>query len=285
VTVYIPAYNVSEFLAPCIESLLDQTLPPDEILVIDDGSQDNSAEVASRFPQVTLIKHPVNKGLASARNTAMRTARNELVASIDADCVAAPSWLAELARYLNDPALVGVGGKLIEGVQRTTADRWRAVHMPQHWGNTPIRSPRFLFGCNNLFRKSAVLAAGEYDERMRTNGEDVDLCIRLRQKNWEFIYVPSAQVTHLRHDTTQSILDTYWRWRPGVNAYANGGRLRSVLGRAIFVHFRYTFLDPFRKDVEAHRWKLAVFDFLVLAYFPYRDFCLWLNTKTGATKW
>src|SRR5215469_11933101 len=123
VTVYIPAYNVSEFLAPCIESLLSQTLPADEILVIDDGSQDNSAEIASRYPQVTLIKHPVNRGLASARNTAVRTARNELVASLDADCVAAPSWLAELTRHLKDPALVGVGGKLIEGVQRTTADR------------------------------------------------------------------------------------------------------------------------------------------------------------------
>jgi len=98
------------------------------------------------------------------------------------------------------------------------------------------------------------------------------------------MYVPSAHVTHLRHDTTQSILDTYWRWRPYVNPYAYGARLRSVLGRAIFVHFRYTFLDPFRKDVEAHRWKLAALDFLVLAYFLYRDFCLWLSTKTGSSR-
>lgn len=285
VSVYIPAYNVAEFLPPCIEALLGQTLCADEILVIDDGSRDNSAEIASRYPQVTLIKHPVNKGLASARNTAMRAARNELVASMDADCVAAPSWLAELTAHLNDPTLVGVGGKLIEGVQRTTADRWRAVHMPQHWGDAPIRGPRFLFGCNNLFRKSAVLALGGYDERMRTNGEDADLCIRLREKNWEFLYVASAQATHLRHDTTRSILDTYWRWwRFGVNAYANGVRLRSVLGHAIFVHFRYNFLGPFRKDIQARRWTLAAFDSLVLAYFPYRDLRLWLNAKLGSAK-
>jgi len=280
VSVYIPAYNVADFLAPCIEALLGQTLCADEILVIDDGSQDNSAEIASRYPQVKLIKHPENKGLASARNTALRAARNELVASVDADCVAAPSWLAELTAHLNDPALVGIGGKLIEGVQRSAADRWRAVHMPQHWGDTSIRNPRFLFGCNTLFRKSALLALGGYDERMSTNGEDTDLCVRLRQKNWEFLYVPSAQATHLRHDTTLSVLNTYWRWwRFGVNAYANGVRLRSVLGHAIFVHFRYNFLDPFWKDVGAHRWKLAAFDFLVLAYFPYRDFCLWLKRR------
>lgn len=280
ITVYIPAYNVAEFLAPCIEALLAQSQPANEILVIDDGSQDNSAEIASRYPQVTLIKHPFNKGLAAARNTALRSARNELVASIDADCVAAPSWLAELARNLADPAVVGVGGKLVEGVQRSTADRWRAVHMPQHWGDNPIRGPRFLFGCNNLFRKSAVLAIGGYDEKMRTNGEDTDLCARLRDRNAEFLYAPSAQAIHLRRDTTLSLLDTYWRWwRFGVNAYANGPRLRSVLGHAIFVHFRYNFLGPLRKDIAARRWRLAAFDFLVLAYFPYRDFQLWLDGK------
>ncbi len=285
VSVYVPAYNVADFLGPCIEGLLGQTFPADEILVIDDGSRDTSAEIAARYPSVTLIRHPVNKGLAAARNTAMRAARNELVASMDADCIAAPDWLAELARNLTDPAIVGVGGKLIEGVQRSLADRWRSVHMPQHWGDAPIRGPRFLFGCNNLFRKSAVLELGGYDERMRTNGEDTDLCMRLREKNWKFLYVPSAQATHLRHDTTRSILDTYWRWwRFGVNAYANGARLRSVLGHAIFVHFRYTFLGPLRKDIEARRWKLAAFDFLVPAYFPYRDFRLWLNTKRVSTK-
>lgn len=285
VSVYVPAYNAAEFLGPCIEALLGQTLPAKEILVIDDGSQDASTEIATRYPGVTLIRHPLNKGLAAARNTAMRAARNELVASIDADCVAAPSWLEELTRHLTDPGIVGVGGKLIEGIQRSTADRWRAVHMPQHWGDTHIRGPRFLFGCNNLFRKSAVLAVGGYEERMRTNGEDTDLCARLREKNWEFLYVPSAQVTHLRHDTTRSILDTYWRWwRFGVNAYAQGLRLRSVLSQAIFVHFRYNFLGPLRKDIKARRWKLAAFDFLVLAYFPYRDFRLWLNAKKGAAK-
>ncbi len=283
ISVYIPSYNVAQYLAPCIDALLSQTLAADEILVIDDGSRDASAEIAARYPGVTLIRQSGNRGLAAARNTAMRAARNELVASIDADCVAAPSWLAELTRHLADPAIVGVGGKLLEGTQRNLADRWRAVHMPQNWGDAPVRGPRFLFGCNTLFRKSVVLAVGGYDERMRTNGEDTDLCARLREKNCEFLYVPSAQATHLRHDTTSSILDTYWRWwRFGVNAYAHGPRLRSVLGHAIFVHFGYNFLGPLRKDIQARRWNLAAFDFLVLAYFPYRDFRLWLGAKRAS---
>ncbi|HUN64342.1 MAG TPA: glycosyltransferase [Candidatus Sulfotelmatobacter sp.] len=284
VTVYIPAYNVAEFLARAIDSLRNQTLPPAEILVVDDGSTDNSAEIAAGYPQVTLLRHDQNKGLGAARNTALHAANSELLAALDADCVAAATWLAELAANLSDAAIVGVGGKLIEGVKNTTADEWRAVHMPQHWGDTAIRDPRFLFGCNNLFRRSALLAAGGYDERMRTNGEDVDLCARLRQNHGAFFYAPSAVVTHLRHDTTSSILNAYWRWwRFGVNAYAQGSRLRSVLGHALKVHFRYNFLEPFKKDIRAHRWKLAAFDLLILLYFPYMDFQLWWKVRQGPT--
>ena len=249
--------------------------------MIDDGSRDNSAEIAAAYKGVTLVRHTVNKGLAAARNTAMRVARNDFVASIDADCIAHPSWLSELAKNMNDPELAGVGGKLTEGIQDTLADRWRAAHMPQEWGDSVLRNPRILFGSNNLFRKSAVLEAGGYDERMRTNGEDANLCGRLKEKGWHLLYDPSACATHLRHDTTASVLDAYWRWwRFGVNSYANGVRLRSVIGHALFVHFRYNFLEAAQMDFQASRWSLLAFDLLLLGYFPYRDFRLWLNARS-----
>jgi cellulose synthase/poly-beta-1,6-N-acetylglucosamine synthase-like glycosyltransferase len=222
ITAYTPAYNVSEYLARTIEGLLLQTRPCDEILVIDDGSRDNSAEIASRYPQVTLIKHPVNKGLAAARNTALRAARNELVASVDADVVADPNWIAMLLPHLDDPKVAGAGGILIEGVQTTLADRWRRARMAQEWGPQYIRNPRFLYGSNNLFRKSAILEAGGYNESLRSCGEDPDLAIRLRARGWNFVYDPSARSTHLRHDNLKSVLDTYWRWwRFGIQAYPN----------------------------------------------------------------
>lgn len=182
ISVYIPAFNVAEYLQRCIEGLLAQSLPPDEFPIIDDGSWDNSAEIASNFRAVTLIRHPANKGLAATRNTALHATRNELVASLDADCVAAP-------------AILGVGGKFIEGVQLSTADRWRAVLMPQHWGNTPICNPKFLFGNNNLFCKSAALELRGYDENLRTNGEDADLSDRLRRKKLTLLYDPQRVQT------------------------------------------------------------------------------------------
>jgi glycosyltransferase involved in cell wall biosynthesis len=278
ITAYTPAYNVSEYLARTIEGLLAQTHPFDQMLVIDDGSSDNSAEIASRYPQVTLIKHPVNKGLSAARNTALRAARNELVASVDADVVADPNWIATLLPHLDDPKVAGAGGILTEGVQTTLADRWRRARMAQEWGPQYIRNPRFLYGCNNLFRKSAILEAGGYKESLRICGEDPDLAVRLRARGWDFVYDPAARSTHLRHDNLRSVLDMYWRWwKFGNQAYPNGVTLRSWLGHALFVHFRYNFLVPAKTDLGAGRLDLLAMDFLTLGYMPYRDFRLWRN--------
>ena len=284
ISVYIPAYNAAEFLSRALDGLLAQTLPPDQILVIDDGSRDATCAIAARYPGVTLVRHEGNRGLAAARNTAFHAARNEFVASLDADCVPDPAWLASLLPPLADPRVAGAGGLLIEGVQRSMADRWRRAHMRQDWGEAPLRNPEFLFGCNNLFRKSAVLEAGGYDERMRTNGEDADLSQRLRARGWELAYEPPARATHLRRDTVRSVLDAYWRWwRFGVRAYSSGVKLRSVLGHALFVHFRYTFLGLLRSDLRARRFALLGLDLLALAYFPYRDFRLWLAAQSAPT--
>ena len=282
VTVYIPAYNVAEFLPQAIESLLSQSHAPDEILVIDDGSRDSSAEIAARYPQVTLIRYEQNRGLAAARNTAFRSARNELVASLDADCVADPGWLAALAPNLDNPEIAGVGGRLIEGIQLTVADRWRAAHMPQEWGPEPIANPKFLFGCNNIFRKSAVLAAGGYDEAMRTNGEDADLCRKLYEKGWKLFYDPKATAAHLRHDSVGSVLNAYWRWLFfGSKWYPNGIRLITVAGYAVMVHFRYMFRSLVSSDIRARRFELLGIDCLTLLYFPYREFRRWRLSRTN----
>lgn len=284
ISAYIPAYNVSEYLSRAIEGLLSQTHPCDEILVIDDGSGDNSAEIASRYTQITLIRHSANKGLAAARNTALCAARNELIASVDADVVANPNWIATLLPHMADPKVAGAGGFLVEGVQKTLADRWRRARMPQEWGPNYIRNPSFLFGSNNIFRKSAVLEIGAYNESLRTNGEDPDLASRLRAKGWDLIYDPAARATHLRHDNLPSIMDMYWRWwKFGNQAYRNGVTLRSWLGHALFVHFRYNFLGPAKTDVRKGRLDLLALDFLALGYMPYRDLRLWMSAKQASS--
>ena len=285
VSIYIPAYNASEFLARSVESILSQTLPPDEILVIDDGSKDSTAEITSRYSRVTLIRHEKNLGLAAARNTAFQLARNELVASIDADCVVDSAWLATLVSHMDDSKLAGVGGRLIEGVQCSVADRWRSAHMPQEWGLESIRDPIFIFGANNLFRKSAVLEVGGYDESMRTNGEDADMCRRLRAQGWELAYDPAAKATHMRHDSVRSILDTYWRWLFfGRSDSPNRVSLPLILRHAFLGNVCYMFYGLTKSDLRAGRFELIGLDLLTLFYFPYRDFRMWLTLLKNSAK-
>jgi glycosyltransferase involved in cell wall biosynthesis len=282
ITAYIPAYNVSEHLARAIEGVLAQTRPFDEIIVIDDGSRDNSAEIARRYPQIRLIQHPLNRGLAAARNTAIRAARNDLVASVDADVVPDPTWIASLAPHFADPKIAGAGGILFEGVQTTLADRWRLARMGQNWGPTIVRNPLVLYGSNTVYRKSAVMGIGGYDETLRSAGDDTDLDLRLRAKGWELIYDPTARATHMRHDDLRSIMDMYWRWwKFGNGAYPNGITLRSWLGHAVFVHFRYNFLGPAKTDLSHGRLDLFAMDLLALGYLPYRDFLLWMNARSA----
>ena len=174
VSLYIPCFNVEAYLAPVIEGVLAQTLPADEILIVDDGSTDRTLEIARRY-SVTIVRHDKNRGLAAARNTGLHRAKNEFVAALDADCSPDPAWLETLVAALAEPKMAMAGGKLIETVLTSAADRWRQSHMPQDWGETRIVRPKFTFGSNTISRKSAVEEVGWYDERMRTNGEDVDI--------------------------------------------------------------------------------------------------------------
>ena len=115
---------------------------------------------------------------------------------------------------------------------------------------------------------------------LRSAGDDTDLDMRLRARGWDLVYDPAARATHMRHDDLKSIMDMYWRWwKFGNQAYPNGVTLRSWLGHALFVHFRYNFLEPAKIDLAQGRLDLLAMDFIALAYLPYRDFRLWMDTR------
>jgi hypothetical protein len=81
-------------------------------------------------------------------------------------------------------------------------------------------------------------------------------------------------------------MDMQWRWwKFGNQAYPNGVTLRSWLGHVLFVHFRYNFLEPAKVDFGQGHFDLLAMDFLALGYLPYRDFRLWMDTRThGASQ-
>ena len=210
-TVAIPCYNGARYIGPVIESVLAQSHIPDEVLVIDDGSTDASAEIVGQYP-VKLIRHAVNCGLATARNTAIQHAGSEILAFIDADAIADPQWLATLLQGYTTAAVSGVGGQGIEANIHTAADRWRQVHARQGHGIRPRSKVDFLSGLNMSFRREALSAVGGFRTVLRTNAEDMDMGYRLNDGGFTLVYMPNARVYHQRQDTVESLRRTMYNW-------------------------------------------------------------------------
>ncbi len=225
ISAYIPCYNVARYIGPTIEAMLAQTRPPDEFLIIDDGCTDGTLDIAAKYP-VRIIRHDKNRGLAAGRNTAFANAKYELVAAMDSDAVAEKEWIESLLDAFKDTRVVGSGGRMIEKYRQGAANAWRTQYLVQDLGETRFEiewpSHKRLGGFGTLYRKEAVLAAGGYDEKYRTNFEDVDMCIRLLQAGHKMVFEPRAVAYHLRQDTVRTVLRTSWRWEFYIH-YFNGG--------------------------------------------------------------
>ncbi len=267
VSFYIPCFNAQETIASCLDAVLKQTYPIAEIVIIDDGSIDNTIEVASRFP-VRIIRQ-TNKGLAASRNTAVKNINAEFIASVDADCLPERDWLKHLMKRFNSLKISGAGGKLLETYSSTAFDLWRSVHMKQYWEKESAAS--FLFGSNTVFRKKALVKSGLYNESLKNNYEDVEICKHLKEKGYNFIYEPKAIVDHLKSDDLYSILNTYWKWN--INFYKK--KKYYVNQKALDFKIKENFGLARRyigEDIASKNYQLLYLDFLLSLHLSLRDF-------------
>ncbi|MCX6340255.1 MAG: glycosyltransferase [Candidatus Aureabacteria bacterium] len=266
VSLYIPCYNAAKTLKSCLESILAQTYPVDEIIIVDDGSTDETVAIASRYP-VKIIRHQKNFGLAASRNTAFRTARNEFVAAVDADVALDRDWLKILMANFTQSEIAGACGKLTERYQNSIADRWRAVHCRQHFGDEQLLSPDFLYGSNNVLRIDAVVKIGLYDLKYRSNYEDVNLGHRLRAAGYTILYQPAARAEHLKRDGIFSALDMDWRW--WIYYYEGAGKYSS-LRKTILANWR-KMLDYIHSDWAGGDKNFVFIDLLLFFTQTYKD--------------
>jgi glycosyltransferase involved in cell wall biosynthesis/uncharacterized Rossmann fold enzyme len=180
VTVIIPSYNDAHFLGQAVQSVLDQTWTNFEIIVVDDGSQDNTAEVAKSFgdSRIRYVRHEQNKGLSAARNTGLRQAHGKYITFLDADDYFLPHKLMTQAVFLeNYPqyGLVGGGSMRVDengAIINGGSGRARPV-FPQELF---VRS-RFN-AHTTLIRKEWIDRIGYFDEELRA-AEDWDFYCRL----------------------------------------------------------------------------------------------------------
>jgi mycofactocin system glycosyltransferase len=202
VSVVIPVKDRADELRNCLTSLHQLNYPRHrlEIVVVDDGSSDHSAEVARELGAVLVESGAVGGGPALARNQGAKVAGGEILAFIDSDCIASPQWLVELLPVFAEARVAAVGG-LVDGMYDDSAlDRYEAVMSSLNLGGREMSGSAgddtfYLPSCNLLVRKQAFMAAAGFRTALQV-GEDVDLTWRLRDAGWEIVYLPHGRVCH-----------------------------------------------------------------------------------------
>ncbi|HYP21254.1 MAG TPA: glycosyltransferase [Chloroflexia bacterium] len=220
VSVVVCSYNGGRTIRDCLEGLLELEYPDFEVIVVDDGSTDATAAVASEYG-CRVISTP-NRGLSSARNTGMEAATGEIVAYIDDDARPDPHWLEYIASTFLGTGHVAVGGPNIapEGDGLVAECVANAPGGPVHVLLSDSEAEH-IPGCNMAFRRVALQEIGGFDPQYRVAGDDVDVCWRLREKGWTLGFSPAAVVWHHRRDTVRA----YWRQQVGY------GRAEAMLER------------------------------------------------------
>ena len=201
VSVIVCSYNGGKTLEACLDSLGRIDYPDYEIILVDDGSTDNTATIAARFPEIRYI-HQSNHGLSHARNTGAAAARGEVFAYTDSDCMADKDWLRYLIGTLRSGAYAGVGGPNVS----PPAQSWvQACVAAAPGGPTHVlltdTVAEHIPGCNMAWYRWAFENVGGFDVGYHKAGDDVDFCWRVQQSGHEIAFSPSAIVWHYRRFT------------------------------------------------------------------------------------
>lgn len=204
VSVIVCSYNGGPTLASCLDSLGKLNYPQYEVLLVDDGSTDDTSYIAAQFPWVRYI-HQSNQGLSHARNTGAATAKGEVFAYTDSDCMVDPDWLYYLIGTLVSGDYAGVGGPNVT----PPAKNWiqacvaAAPGGPSHVLLTDVVAEH-IPGCNMAFYRWAFEGVGGFDTEYRKAGDDVDFCWRIQQAGWVISFSPTAIVWHHRRFTLRA---------------------------------------------------------------------------------
>ncbi len=203
VSIIVPARNAADTIANCLMACqqqdgVDRTTY--EIIVIDDGSVDKTAQVAQQAGADKVLRCPQSQGAAAARNNGLKMARGDLIFFTDADCIPTPTWFSAMKAPFSDPELVGCKGIYATKQKEIVA---RFVQLEYEDKYDRLRSQPtidFIDTYSAVYRRDVLLQNEGFDTRI-FYVEDQELSFRLAAQNCKMIFVPEAIVYHLHSDS------------------------------------------------------------------------------------
>jgi glycosyltransferase involved in cell wall biosynthesis len=202
-SIVVPAYNAEKTIGECLGALIRQSLDAAtyEVIVVDDGSRDNTAKIVQTFPVRYL--HQPNRGPAAARNNGSREARGEIILFTDSDCVPAKDWVEKMTASFIDADVVAVKG-VYRTNQRSLTARFAQVEFEERF-ELLKRAPSIdmVDTYSAAYRADVFRQAGGFDESFPVaNNEDTELSYKLSRMGRKMVFNPEAVVTHLNHPAT-----------------------------------------------------------------------------------
>ena len=286
-------WNSHEMTKKCIQSLLAMEGDSFEILIVDNGSRDGSVEVLrAAFPRVEVIANNRNLGFAAGCNLGMKCALDQgadYVLLVNNDTVVTTAFLAELLAeskrnpkagmvspkiyYLDDPDRIWWAGG--------TFSLWQGI--PRHLGRNEKDSGRYekarvidwATGCGVLLKCAALQETGLFDEKIFSNGEDLDLSLRMRELGWQIHYAPAAKLWHKEGFATRRNVGEHVRYFTTVrnNLWIMHKHARPIQWVTFWPYFlaRYVLvillMSLYRGDLKSARAALNG----IVAFFRMRD--------------
>ena len=205
-SVIVSAYNYGHFLGACLRSVLSQDVADLELLVVDDGSQDDTAAVVAGFPAVLYVYQP-NQGLSAARNTGMQESSGEYLLFLDADDLLAPRSLAPRLAFLQAQRPIGLS--VCRNQQFITTDAKGEPQLGRSWLLPPSDLGLRLMYFNiapphaYLMHRAVADAVGLFDPSLRAC-EDYDYWLRALALGYEPLYSPAGLVYYRKHGASMS---------------------------------------------------------------------------------
>ena len=202
VSVVIIVRNMQDTIGTCLKSIIKQNIPESkyEIIVIDNNSTDKTREVAKQYPVKLLIEDKVGN-FGGARNRGVEVSNGEIIAFIDADCVAERDFLERiLTLHSSLPHVAGFGGATVNPYLKSKVARTIAYAQNGDWcANAPKRIVSYLPGCNSSYKKKILVQIGMFPEG--TASEDILLGEKMRSSRQIMFFDPALKVRH-KFDTT-----------------------------------------------------------------------------------
>lgn len=218
VSIIVPAYNAEKTIKGCLDALLNQDYNGNyEIIMIDDGSTDSTADIISGYKGVRLIKQS-NAGPAAARNKGASEAKGESILFTDSDCVPERDWIRMMIEpFEQDKSVIGVKGAY-RTRQREIAARFVQFEYEDKYDKMKRdETIDFIDTYSAAFRRDIFLKMGGYDTSFPVAcAEDVDLSYRMSAGGYKMVFNPNAIVYHIHPNTLTGYLKKKYKfafWR------------------------------------------------------------------------